>query len=229
MFEEIGNSNEDWKSNLELEIKSWLARFSEYPTSEKVEGDGSLREADLYSFFEQLCSFRNEQKTTTRKNNDILNQFNENLSKFSQLLHTVYDRLHQFEEERDKMSSLSERNRLLSLVDIFIRLDRVKTAMQNPPVVGFWMVRKEWVAAWENLRQGFLIVYSHMESLLKKEGVDRMKVAGQQFDPQLMVAVASEKSTRYSKGIVSEEINPGFLYNSEILKFAEVKVSEGNY
>ena len=63
--------------------------------------------------------------------------------------------------------------------------------------------------------------------VLKQQGVARMEVVGQEFDPTLHEAVLREESTEHPEDVVTEELQRGYHLNGRVLRHAMVKVSMG--
>ena len=63
--------------------------------------------------------------------------------------------------------------------------------------------------------------------VLKQQGVARMEVVGQLFDPTLHEAVLREESTDHAEDVVTEELQRGYHLNGKVLRHALVKVSMG--
>jgi molecular chaperone GrpE len=66
-------------------------------------------------------------------------------------------------------------------------------------------------------------VVKQFEATLQQMGVERIKTVGQVFDPVLHEAVAMEESDGTVE-VVSEELQPGYKLNDEIIRHAMVKV-----
>ena len=61
----------------------------------------------------------------------------------------------------------------------------------------------------------------------RQQGVARMEVVGQEFDPTLHEAVLREESTEHPEDVVTEELQRGYHLNGRVLRHAMVKVSMG--
>ena len=63
--------------------------------------------------------------------------------------------------------------------------------------------------------------------VLKQQGVARMEVVGQEFDPNLHEAVLREESSEFAEDVVCEELQRGYHRDGRVLRHAMVKVSMG--
>ena len=66
---------------------------------------------------------------------------------------------------------------------------------------------------------------SHLEGMLKQQGISRIPTLEQLFDPMLMTAVATAEDSNRPPQTVLEEIAPGYRRHGELLRPAQVKVS----
>ena len=70
-------------------------------------------------------------------------------------------------------------------------------------------------------------LYKQLVDVLKQQGVARMEVVGQDFDPNLHEAVLREESTEFVEDVVCEELQRGYHRDGRVLRHAMVKVSMG--
>ncbi|MFV1975373.1 MAG: nucleotide exchange factor GrpE [Candidatus Scalindua sp.] len=241
----VDDGLEAWKDGIEHDFKQWMDELTEIPEV-KLPPDVP----DIYSFYQELCVLRNEIRKGGRRNQDLLTRFGEGLSGFQQTLEEIQDGL--CRKDNEKRGSGLEGNKpiFLPLVDILERMERLMERLESPPEnepseerhASGWKARfirflkkgppttsdnlDNWVKAWNRLKEGFEITISHLDSLLKKEGVTRIETVGIDFDPALMTAVAVEYTEEHQEYLVLEEISSGFLFNNIVIKLAEVKISK---
>ena len=77
------------------------------------------------------------------------------------------------------------------------------------------------------LHRSYQGLYKQLVDVLKQQGVARMEVVGQLFDPTLHEAVLREESTEQPEDVVIEELQRGYHLNGKVLRHALVKVSMG--
>lgn len=65
-------------------------------------------------------------------------------------------------------------------------------------------------------------IVKQFEKTLEQIGVKRIKTVGEHFDPNLHEAVSSEGDG--DKEMVSEELQPGYILNDQVLRHAMVRV-----
>ena len=77
------------------------------------------------------------------------------------------------------------------------------------------------------LHRSYQGLYKQLVDVMKQQGVARMEVVGQLFDPTLHEAVLREESTEYVEDAITEELQRGYHLNGKVLRHALVKVSMG--
>ena len=77
------------------------------------------------------------------------------------------------------------------------------------------------------LHRSYQGLYKQLVDVLKQQGVARMEVVGQLFDPSLHEAVLREESSEQPEDVVIEELQRGYHLNGKVLRHALVKVSMG--
>jgi molecular chaperone GrpE len=73
---------------------------------------------------------------------------------------------------------------------------------------------------------GLRAVLEQMESILDRQGVERIGAAGEQFDPELHEAVAVRPTSDAPDRTVLEVARSGFRYGDRVLRPAQVVVSQ---
>ena len=77
------------------------------------------------------------------------------------------------------------------------------------------------------LHRSYQGLYKQLVDVLKQQGVARMDVVGQVFDPNLHEAVLREESIDYGEDVICEELQRGYHRDGRVLRHAMVKVSMG--
>lgn len=241
----VDDKLEAWKEEIEDDFKRWMNELTEIPEVKPIHDV-----PDIYSFYQELCVLRNEIRKGGRRNQDVLTRFGESLSGFQQTMEEIQDRLCRMDNEKKGGSLETDKSIFLPLVDILQRMERLRERLESPPEntpseecrASGWKAQfirflekcllstpynlKNWEKAWNRFKGGFEITLSHLDSLLKKEGVTRIETVGMDFDPAMMTAVAVEYTDEYKEYLVLEEISSGFLFNNIVIKLAEVKISK---
>jgi molecular chaperone GrpE (heat shock protein) len=213
----------DWKESLREDFEQWLSELEQAPEPEEMQSEAP----DLYSFFEQLAAANAETRKANRRTAEAISQWGETLTRFDQSLAPLQESVDQLAAAQPRSGELS-RSHCLVLVELLDRLQRIGRAYGATPAKGSWWGHNDaaWRQAWETQQRAFEIVLSHLEGLLKKEGVMRIQVVGELLDPTMMTAVAVEPDANRPSQTVLEEITPGYRRHGELLRPAQVKVSQ---
>ncbi|MDD5449555.1 MAG: nucleotide exchange factor GrpE [Candidatus Omnitrophica bacterium] len=75
------------------------------------------------------------------------------------------------------------------------------------------------------LHKGVEMILKEVEDFLNDNGVKKMKVLGQQFDPHRHEAIENAASDDKPENIIIEELQPGYELNGKVIRPARVKVS----
>ncbi len=81
-------------------------------------------------------------------------------------------------------------------------------------------------ASRESLLEGVKIIEGQLRSVLAKFKLQKIQAVGSTFDPNLHEAIVAERSDS-PQGAILEEIEPGYMLGSTVLRPSKVKVSKG--
>ena len=73
--------------------------------------------------------------------------------------------------------------------------------------------------------EGLHIIQSRLQWMMDEENLTRADTLGKPFDGQSMNAISSLVTAEYEAGTVAEEISPAYYYQSQLIKYAEVRVA----
>lgn len=93
--------------------------------------------------------------------------------------------------------------------------DDLSRALKNRPTDGE-------AAAWSD---GLDLIYRKLQQLLESEGVQKMDVTGEQFDPNRHEAISHEDSPDHESGQIIEVVQDGYLLGDRVLRPAMVRVA----
>ncbi|WP_082707903.1 nucleotide exchange factor GrpE [Paenibacillus sp. DMB5] len=77
----------------------------------------------------------------------------------------------------------------------------------------------------EAFTKGINMIFRQLEGVLKSEGLTAMETVGQPFNPEYHQAIMQVESEEHEEGIVTEEVQKGYLLKDKVLRPAMVKVS----
>lgn len=78
-----------------------------------------------------------------------------------------------------------------------------------------------------DVEKGVLLIKSQFEDILKKRGLDEVKVRpGEEFDPEKHEALG-EMESEVTPGKIAEVVQRGYLFREKVLRPARVRISKG--
>jgi molecular chaperone GrpE len=115
---------------------------------------------------------------------------------------------------------------LLEIIDI---RDRLHTAVKRSGAGPRWYERlypKVLQDTRASKREGISMIVRRLERMLAERRVVPTEVLGRPFNPRIAAAVATVERPGVADGQVVEELRPGFLWNDDLLRPAEVIVAK---
>lgn len=160
----------------------------------------------------------NKVEKKPKKNKEVLklekenNQLNEKVIRLSAEIQNITRRNSEEREKLLKYEGESFIKNLLSVVDNFERAIALDDNVLDDEVSKFL--------------SGFKMMYADLINILKNNGVVEIKAMGEEFNPNLMEAVITEKIIEEEPNIVLEVFQKGYTYKDKLLRPAMVKVNE---
>jgi len=125
------------------------------------------------------------------------------------------------EFENFKKRSLKERMELIQtagkevIVDMLEVLDDCERAEKQMSTLD------------ENAKEGVMLVFNKLKSLLTAKGLKPMETINKEFNPDIHEAITEvPASTEEQKGKVIDEIQKGYYLNDKIIRYAKVVVGK---
>ena len=75
-------------------------------------------------------------------------------------------------------------------------------------------------------REGVDLIHRQLLDVLEKRGVSTIDTVGEEFDPRVHQAVATEATTDHRDGEVIEELRRGYMIRGRLLRAAMVRVAK---
>ena len=70
------------------------------------------------------------------------------------------------------------------------------------------------------------MLYMQLFAVLSGEGLAPIEAKGMKFDPYRHEALYQVESQELEEGLVAEEIQKGYLFNSHVIRFSKVAVAK---
>jgi molecular chaperone GrpE len=158
----------------------------------------------------QLASAQNQLKKLEAEKQELMEVFKRRQADFENFRkRTARDRL----EAYDRVTS-DVVKKLLPVIDNLQRALEAQTTIglsENPEFYNF--------------AQGIVLVYDQLNNVLDALGVKIIPSVGEQFDPHIHEAVATEVSDKYTPDTVTEELQRGYRLGEILIRPAMVKVA----
>jgi len=200
---------------------------SETPDDQAPENSG----VTLDSLHGELMAGASEARRGNRRTLDVLKNFGSVLDSLSAMMEETRKAVRSSGAASSAEDALP-REWALALVEMADRLARISDGFSRPPEPGGWWpgTRKRqaaWAEAWDMQADAIGIFRSHLDSLLTRAGLERLRPTGQPFDPAVMTAVESAPDATHPDHTVLTELLPGWRRTAtgELIRPAQVRVS----
>lgn len=113
-----------------------------------------------------------------------------------------------FEKEKEKIIELANENLIKELLVIIDDFERALQSLEN-----------------EKNKEGLIMLHENFFKILENYGLKKIEALGKKFDPYYHEVLLKEKSDK-EDGIILEEIQPGYMLKSKIIRHSKVKVAD---
>ncbi|GAB6280603.1 MAG: nucleotide exchange factor GrpE [Thermovirga sp.] len=170
-------------------------------------GPGETFEADMEALMKELVSARDLAEKLSGENKAL----NEATARARADFFNFRQRV---EREQERSRQLAYEGAAAAFIPVLDNLDRALSSPQGD---------------FDSLLKGVEMVRDQFFSVLENMGVALIETTGKPFDPAFHDAVAVEEPKRGAEdGIVTEEIQPGYMIAGKVLRAARVKVARGS-
>lgn len=115
-----------------------------------------------------------------------------------------------FEKEKEKIIELANENLIKELLVIVDDFEKAVQSMEN-----------------EKNKEGLEMIQKNFFKILERHGLKKIESLGKKFDPYYHEALLKEKSDK-EDGMILEEIQPGYMLKSKIIRHSKVKVADNS-
>ena len=146
---------------------------------------------------------------------EALKKVEENLAGWKRAMADYQNLEKQVARDREMIRKFATEDLIINLLPV---LDQSEQALKNMP-----LEIPEEIKSWT---KGGQMVFEGLKGILKNHGLERINSVGEKFDPVLHESMESRKEENKNSGIVLEEIRAGYKLNGEIIRPAQVIISE---
>ena len=118
------------------------------------------------------------------------------------------------EKEKEELIKFGKEELVVKLLDILDSLDLALTSTKDE--------KNEH----KSIREGVELIHKQFREVLEKEGIRKLEVQGQKFDPNLHYAVEYQESDKHEDNEIIKEIRPGYLLYERVIRPAMVVVAK---
>lgn len=170
-------------------------------------GPGEAFEADMEALLNELISAK-EMAERLSGENKVLNEA------AARARADFFNFRQRVEREQERSRQLASEGAAAAFIPVLDNLDRALSSPQGD---------------FDSLLKGVEMVRDQFFSALENMGVALIETTGRPFDPAFHDAVAIEDlKSGAEEGIVTEEIQPGYMIAGKVLRAARVKVARGS-
>ncbi len=126
------------------------------------------------------------------------------------------DFLNYKKEEIERIKGLLDHTKEELILKILPILDNLERAEQNIPEN---LKNSNWV-------KGIFQIKNQFKNFLKNEGVEEMKIEGENFNPNFHEAIEEVERKDKKSGEIVEVVEKGYLINGQLLRPAKVRVAK---
>jgi molecular chaperone GrpE len=188
--------------------------------------DAGREESDLFSVFVELAGLRTEVRTQARLVKEALDQFRCVFDTLRASHTTMEQELGRVRAQMREQERAPLRPLLFEIIDVRDRLSAaIKASEPRPRWYAHFRVKLSQEArdAWQ---EGMRMIVRRIDRILADRRVVPTETVGRSFDPRIAAVVATVSDTSQADGTVVEELRPGFLWEGELLRPAEVIVAK---
>jgi molecular chaperone GrpE len=117
------------------------------------------------------------------------------------------------EREKDELIKTASENLIMELLPILDNLDRA-TEHRNKKTT------------YEEYVKGIALIEDQFRAVLARVGLEPMEVVGKPFDPAIHDAVMQIETDEYESGIVTDEVEKGYMLSGKVIRHPKVIVSK---
>ena len=220
------------KQKLLSQFGAWLDAAAEEAPGRTTDGQTPADEVtpitDLYSLFVEMAGLRSEVRTESRLVKEALEQFRGVFETLQTSHATVVQELERARAETRDQAKAALRPLLLDVIDLRDRLLAALTLSASAQTGWFDRVLRRNVIGGEAWQEGLRLTLRRLDQVLLDRRVVPMRLEGQPLDPLRARAVAVVTDGTARGGTVIEQVRTGFLWDEQVLRTAEVVVSQSD-
>jgi molecular chaperone GrpE len=216
----------DWKEKVFEDFSAWIAALPDKPVTENhASGEpATMDSCDLFTMLSEFTALRQEIRIQSREQVKTLSTLSGFIDAYQETSNLFKDRTQALAKLEENIRSSCEKRTVLPFLEIRDALVRglgACTAMAASK--SFFRPVPRGI---ESVVEGYEMAIRRMDRALASVNVMPVVTVGNRFDPKTMKAVDKRSGSGMEKGMVVAELQAGFVRGQEVLRTAEVVVSE---
>ncbi len=157
----------------------------------------------------------NELKSLYKQIEEKDDQYNKVYSRYLRALADYENLEKRTKSEKQRIIKQANENLLLKLIDLVDTFEKAEKPVSTNEITGL-----------NSVVDGFKAIHKQFMTILKNQGIKRIKAQGEKFDPNFHEVVFVKFDSNVDEETILEEIQSGFLLNTELLRPAKVVVAK---
>ncbi len=210
----------DWRDRALEDFRRWLGALVETDAPDEA---GLPAEPDLRGLYAELAALRQEVRLQNREQARAGRELARAGERYDGALKSMRHRESDLAAIERRAAREAENRCLRSILDVRDSLARGHDAATEAGRRRGFLLRRP--RGTGGIAEGYGLALRRFDRMLAGFGVDRVKAAGQPFDPRTMQATELRQISALADGVVVEELQCGYLRGEELLRVAEVAVN----
>ncbi len=212
----------DWRHEVLNDFAHWLKEIDEaqfQPPALNLSGD-------FQQVLTELTAFRQEVKRQSREQSKMSGEMARLEGLYREALDSIMLKADNLAALRQDVQQETEKSVFLLFADLRDALQR--GADEIHAAAGQQSLFRKLPSSWHSIQEGYEIALKRFDRAMVQLGIRKVTAAGEAFDPQCMVAIATRRLPEVKSGTVVEEAMSGYMRGEEVLRAAQVVVAAEN-
>jgi molecular chaperone GrpE (heat shock protein) len=212
-----------WKQRALMDFRLWIADLPEDPP---VEGRTDLPSPDLFTLLSEFAALRQEIQMQNREQNRTLRELDGIRNVSREAVELFREKSRALETLEERIRGASEKRALRPFLDVRDALERGLAAARSAAGArgGGWF--RSASPDMSGVVEGYEMALRRCDRALVQADIRPVAAPGDPFDPKRMRAVGTQPGPEADRGKVAAVQLTGFVRGDEVIRTAEVVVSE---
>ena len=208
------NNNQNSEKDNEMEYVDIEEQIEDMPP-EKGQSQ-NVESAQEKTEMKSEEAVQNKEPTDNQKElNEMEKKYNDAYAKYLRALADYENLQKRTSAERSNFLKTATEQLILKLLDLADNFERAddEFSKKDPSNI-------------DSMIEGFKAIHKQFKSILNNEGAKKIESIGKKFDPNFHEAVFVRTNPEVEEDTVLEEVQPGYLLNSKVIRPTKVVISK---